>query len=256
MLWVNNSGNSPIASTYTCGTKYALDGACPSYTSQSIGGFTWNVFSGYTDHNVWSFLNVGQSYSGTVDILAIFHWLQSKGWTSNPTITKVQFGWEITSSPSGENWQVNNWDTSFSTGGGGGGSTGYNFLQNRATGLDIDGMGLTGNGSNAGQWQHTGSNNQQWAVQSDGSYVRLQNRATGLYLDGAGQTSNGSTVAQWGSSSSYNQQWGEDNFGGGYYGFYNRATGMMIDGAGLTSNGSNLEQWSYTGSNNQQWSIQ
>jgi len=138
----------------------------------------------------------------------------------------------------------------------GGGSTSYNFLQNRATGLDIDGLGATANGSTAGQWAHTGSTNQQWAVQTDGSYVRLQNSATGLFLDGEDVTSNGSVVGQWSDTNSYDQQWGEDSFGGGYYGFKNRATGMMIDGAGLTSNGSNLEQWSYTGSNNQQWSIQ
>ncbi len=248
MLWMNNYGNGPIASSYNC------NGACASYTNQYIGGYTWNVYSGYTDHQVWSFVNVGQSYSGTVDILAVWHWLQSHGWTGNPTVTQVQFGWEITASPSGENWQVNNWDTAFSTGSSN--SNGYNYLKNRATGMFIDGLGDTSNGSDAYQWNYSGSNNQQWSLQWEGSYVRFQNRATGLYLDGMGRTSNGSTMGQWGNSNSGNQQWGEDNFGGGYYGFYNQATGLMIDGMGYNYNGATLNQWGYSGSYNQMWTIQ
>ncbi len=136
---------------------------------------------------------------------------------------------------------------------GGSGST-YVRLANRATGLYLDGMGRTSNGSDAGQWSSSSSDNQQWAIVPSGSYVRLQNRATGLYLDGMGRTSNGSNVGQWGSSNSANQQWTQVT-SGGYVRFQNRATGLYLDGMGRTTNGDATGQWSSSGSYNQQWQV-
>ncbi len=136
----------------------------------------------------------------------------------------------------------------------GGGSSGYVEIQNRATGLYLDGMGRTADGSVAGQWSHSGSSNQQWLIVTSGGYVRLQNRATGLYLDGMGRTSNGADVGQWGDSNSSNQQWTESS-SGGYVTFRNRNSGLYIDGMGRTSNGANTGQWSGSGSFNQQWLI-
>jgi hypothetical protein len=83
----------------------------------------------------------------------------------------------------------------------------YYKFQNRTTGLYLDGMGRTSNGSITGQWSSSSSYNQQWTRETTGSYVKFKNRATGLYLDGMGSTSNGADVCQWGSSQSYNQQW-------------------------------------------------
>ena len=131
----------------------------------------------------------------------------------------------------------------------------YIRLRNAATGLYIDGMGRTSNGSNACQWGDSGSTNQQWTIITSGSYVMIQNRATGLYLDGMGRTSNGSICGQWASSGSTNQQWTQET-GGSYVRFKNRATGLYLDGMGSTSNSSNLCQWSNSGSSNQQWQIQ
>lgn len=131
----------------------------------------------------------------------------------------------------------------------------YYKFQNRATGLYIDGMGDTANGSDCNQWSGDSSYNQQWAIVPDGSYVRLQNRATGLFIDGMGLTSNGSNAAQWGDSNSSNQQWSEISKGN-YTRFQNRATGLYLDGMGRTSNGSILGQWSNSRSQNQQWSVQ
>jgi hypothetical protein len=68
-------------------------------------------------------------------------------------------------------------------------------------------MGRTANGSIAGQWGSSSSNNQQWSQVAAGSYVKFQNRATGLYLDGLGSTTNGADLGQWSNSSSNNQQW-------------------------------------------------
>jgi hypothetical protein len=136
----------------------------------------------------------------------------------------------------------------------GGGTGTWVQLQNRATGLEIDGMGRTSNGSNAGQWANSGSSNQQWQIVADGSYVRIQNRATGLFLDGMGRTTNGDAAGQWSDSNSTNQQWTETS-SGGYVRFQNRATGLFLDGIGRTSNGSDLGQWGSSSSYNQQWQI-
>jgi endoglucanase len=87
----------------------------------------------------------------------------------------------------------------------GGGS--YVRFRNAVTGLYIDGMGSTSNGSNACQWGNSGSANQQWTQETAGNYVRFKNRATGLYLDGMGSTGNGSDLCQWNNSGSANQQW-------------------------------------------------
>lgn len=80
-------------------------------------------------------------------------------------------------------------------------------FNNVATGLYIDGMGLTTNGSAAGQWNSSTSIRQQWSVSIDGNNVRLQNRETGLYLDGIGRSTNGDDLGQWGGGSSANQRW-------------------------------------------------
>ncbi|MBO9729767.1 MAG: cellulase family glycosylhydrolase [Chitinophaga sp.] len=134
-----------------------------------------------------------------------------------------------------------------------GSTSGYITLANRATGLFIDGIGRTANGSNCSQWGNSGSYNQQWSVETTGSYVKLKNRATGLYLDGMGRTTNGSIAGQWATSSSSNQQWTMEN-NGGYVKFKNAATGLYLDGLGQTSNGADLGQWGLSSSYNQQWS--
>lgn len=138
--------------------------------------------------------------------------------------------------------------------GGGGGTGTAVLLRNAHTGLCIDGAGLTANGASTEQWSQTGSSNQQWTVQADGSYVRIQNRATGLYIDGAGLTTNGAVAEQWSDTNSDNQQWSQVADGGNVQ-FRNRATGLYLDGLGNTANGSSLGQWSSTGSSNQQWSV-
>jgi len=131
----------------------------------------------------------------------------------------------------------------------------YVRFRNAATGLYIDGMGSTSNGSNVCQWSDSSSENQQWKIISSGSYIMIQNRATGLYLDGMGRTSNGSVCGQWSNSGSNNQQWTQETMGS-YVRFKNRATGLYLDGMGSTSNGSDLCQWGDSGSTNQQWQIQ
>lgn len=139
------------------------------------------------------------------------------------------------------------------SGAGSGGGT-YIKLKNRATGLFIDGLGNTANGSIVGQWNDSSSTNQQWVIESAGSYVKIKNRQSGLYLDGLGATSNGADAGLWSGNSSINQQWTQKT-AGGYVKFKNRATGLYLDGMGRTANGSNLGQWSSGSSYNQQWQL-
>ena len=133
-------------------------------------------------------------------------------------------------------------------------TTTYITLTNRGTGLLIDGMNRTTDGSNAGQWSNSGSSAQQWTLETAGSYVKIKNRATGKYIDGMGRTTNGSIAGQYSSSSSNNQQWLQVA-AGSYMKFQNRATGLYLDGLGVTTNGADLGQWKKSNSNNQQWTI-
>jgi hypothetical protein len=133
-------------------------------------------------------------------------------------------------------------------------TTTYVTLSNRATGLLIDGMNRTTNGSNAGQSSSSGTDAQKWVLETAGSYVKIKNRATGLYLDGMGRTTNGSIAGQWSNSSSNNQQWLRVA-AGSYAKFQNRATGLYLDGMGRTTNGSDVGQWGSSSSNNQQWTV-
>jgi hypothetical protein len=130
----------------------------------------------------------------------------------------------------------------------------YVTLTNRATGLLIDGMYRFSDGSNAGQWSNSGSEAQQWALETTGSYVKIKNRASNLYLDGMGSTTDGAVVAQKNSSNSNNQQW-QQEAAGSYVKFKNRATGLYLDGMGRTTNGSDLGQWRTSNSHNQQWGM-
>jgi hypothetical protein len=130
----------------------------------------------------------------------------------------------------------------------------YVTITNKATGLLIDGMSRNTDGSNAGQWSNSGSEAQQWVIESLGSYVKIKNRVSGLYLDGMGSTNNGTVVAQKVASTSPNQEWLQVPTGTDMK-FKNRATGQYIDGLGKTSNGSDLGQWKKSNNNNQVWTI-
>ena len=252
MLWMNYNGSmGPISYNYGC-NGYPSS-ACPIATNVNVGGHTWNVYEGTNGSaTVYSFLRTSDTNSGTVNITQISQWLVNNNYFTNSTnLHEIQFGFEITNSPGGADFIVNNYDLNI---GSGSGSSSYIKLQNRNTGLFLDGMGRTSNGSDCGQWSSSGSYNQQWEVINSGSYVKLKNRATGLFLDGMGRTSNGSITGQWSESSSYNQQWLRVS-AGSYYKYQNRATGLYLDGMGNTTNGANVAQWSSSSHYNQQWAV-
>ncbi|HLP04778.1 MAG TPA: glycoside hydrolase family 44 protein [Paludibacter sp.] len=130
----------------------------------------------------------------------------------------------------------------------------YSTLKNVATGLFADGMSRTADGSATGQWANSGSDAQQWVIETVGSYVKIKNKVSGLYLDGLGSNTNGSVVAQKVSSTSYNQQW-QQLASGSNFKFKNRTTGLYIDGMGYTTNGSNLCQYKKSTNNRQVWTV-
>lgn len=131
----------------------------------------------------------------------------------------------------------------------------YFRLQNRGTGLYLDGMGLTANGSACGQYANTTHINAQWERISVGSYYQFRNRGTGLFIDGMGHTANGSDVGQWANTTHVNSQWELQQYDGSYYRIRNRGTGLYLDGMARTANGSACGQWANTTSANAQWRL-
>ncbi|MCF4140591.1 hypothetical protein L1856_32735 [Streptomyces sp. Tue 6430] len=96
MLWVNKTG--------------AVGPLGTSQGTVTLGGHTWTVYKGSNGANeVFSFIRTSNSSSGTVNILPILKWIKdTKGWMGNETIGDVQFGFEITSSAGGLNFQTDN----------------------------------------------------------------------------------------------------------------------------------------------------
>lgn len=131
-------------------------------------------------------------------------------------------------------------------------------LQNRESGLYLDGMGRTANGSIVAQYASSGSNNQKWRITAlGGHFFKLQNVATGLYLDTGGNTANGSTIQQWGGGGSWNQQWSFTPVDSGYVNIVCRASAQVVDNYGSNSNGANMVNWGWWFGNdiNQQWRL-
>ncbi|MBN1180860.1 MAG: carbohydrate-binding protein [Bacteroidales bacterium] len=113
MLWMNYTGAvGPIAQSWDASGNPVAD-----YTSQSIGGHTWNVYSGSNGSNqVYSFLRTSNTNSGTVDIKAIMDWLVSHNYFSSSTnLHRIQFGFEITTSSNGS-FTCNSYSLSHSSG--------------------------------------------------------------------------------------------------------------------------------------------
>ncbi|HYC87312.1 MAG TPA: RICIN domain-containing protein [Chryseosolibacter sp.] len=133
--------------------------------------------------------------------------------------------------------------------------TTYYRIQNRGTGLFLDGLGRTVNGEACGQYANTTHVNAQWERISLGGYYQFRNRGTGMLLDGMGRTTNGSDVGQYANTTSYNSQWAVQTYSGSYSRIQNRGTGLYLDGMGRTTNGSVCGQYANTTSYNAQWQL-
>ncbi len=126
-------------------------------------------------------------------------------------------------------------------------------IQNKATGLAIDGMYRFDNGAIAGQWTYSGNTAQQWEQVVEGNYFKFKNVASGLYLNGSGQTTAGSAVYQANNSTDWNLHWSKETVGA-YTKFKNRNTGLYLDGMWRGSN-SDLGQYTASTGDPQQWTI-
>ena len=101
MLWMNRTGPvGPIGSRQT---------------SATVGGHSWDVFSGSNGSNqVFSFVRQGNTSSATVDVLAVLRWIEARGWFGDVQLGQVQFGYEITSSSGGLNFVTNSYSVTVS----------------------------------------------------------------------------------------------------------------------------------------------
>ncbi|MFB9661382.1 hypothetical protein ACFQS3_01540 [Glycomyces mayteni] len=76
----------------------------------SLGGRNWGYYQGHNGSNpVYNFLAHTQTTSSTVNITAHCQWLVNQGRMPNVRIDQIQFGWEITSSAGGYNFNCNSY---------------------------------------------------------------------------------------------------------------------------------------------------
>ena len=109
MLWVNWHGKmGPIARSWNAKGEPAVEVA-----NVTVGGQTWDVYKGTNGANaVFTFLRTGPATTGAVDIKAVLDWIKAQGWFDlhehgNVLLDEVQFGWEISASPGGLDFAVN-----------------------------------------------------------------------------------------------------------------------------------------------------
>ena len=111
MLWMNYTGTSsgcgnvkPISYNWN-----ASGCAIPVFTNVSVGGSTWNIYRGSNGGNqVFSFLRTTKTNSANIDVLAILNYLKNKGWMGDVKMGQLQYGFEITSSSGGMNFNARN----------------------------------------------------------------------------------------------------------------------------------------------------
>jgi hypothetical protein len=116
MVWEDWNNNGPIASSYNC-NQLGVNG-CPFATNVSIDGVTYDVFQGYTNHNVVSFLRTSKTTSGSVSLLDLMNWLKNEGKLESDTFSTADFGFEITKTNGSQTFTVNSYSLSHSSGGG------------------------------------------------------------------------------------------------------------------------------------------
>ncbi|MGW4912750.1 RICIN domain-containing protein [Streptomyces sp. NPDC004270] len=245
--WLGNgSANTLTFNNVTAATAgvYRMVVTYANADNRGDGGNTYNIINRYADISV---------NGGTAQRV---YFRNSGGWSNYWTVmvdvtlsagsNTIKFGNSSAYAPNLDRIQVSPAIASS--------DTSYLKIQNRTSGLYVDGGGRTTSGSTVGQWPVGSTTNQEWSVVPDGSWVRLRNHTTGLFLDGLGATANGSAAGQSTDSTATSQDWMEVT-SGDYVRFKNRATGLYLDGMGRTSSGSDLGQWSSSSSSNQQFRI-
>jgi hypothetical protein len=113
-IWLNGSGIEVMVWTYVSGDVGPLGSSVGSVT---LDGNTWTLYVGDNGTNpTYSFVRSANENSGTVDLLDLLKYLENTGgYFSNPTLSTIQYGWEISGTNNAqENFTVNSYSASAS----------------------------------------------------------------------------------------------------------------------------------------------
>ena len=89
----------------------------PTWAPSPSHGSTWSLYSGNNGSNpTYSLVRSGNETSGTVNLLYLLQYLENtKGYFSDPTLSTVQYGWEISSTGNTqEDFTINSYSVSTS----------------------------------------------------------------------------------------------------------------------------------------------
>jgi hypothetical protein len=258
MIWESWNNNNPVAKSYNAnGSPNA------TYSNVTIDGVTYNVYTGTGGSGpCMSFLRTSQTSAGTVVISDVLKWINTTGWYNNPTLSGIQCGWEILDTSGQQNFTMNSYSVTITSGGGGGGnliSNGTYTLTNVNSGLVLDVPGgSTANSVQLDQWSSNGGSNQKWTLTNlGGNVVELTSQNSGKAVDVYGwSTANGGVVDQYTYAGQNNQKWTVISVGNGAYELSNVNSGKALEvQASSKSNGGLIDQNAYSGSANQKWTI-
>ena len=113
-IWLNGTGIEVMVWTYVSGNVGPLGSPVGTV---SLDGSTWTLYAGNNGSNpTYSFVRAGNETSGTVNVLHLLKYLENtKGYFANPTLSTIQYGWEISGTNTAqENFTINNYSASAS----------------------------------------------------------------------------------------------------------------------------------------------
>ena len=111
-IWLNSSGYEVMVWTYVSGDVGPLGSVVGTV---SLAGSTWTLYAGNNGSNpTYSFVRSGNESSGTINLLDLLKYLENtKGYFSDPTLSTVQYGWEISSTNNAqEDFTINSYSVS------------------------------------------------------------------------------------------------------------------------------------------------
>jgi Glycosyl hydrolase family 12 len=111
-IWLDTSSYEVMVWTYVSGDVAPLGSVVGTVT---LAGSTWTLYAGSNGSNpTYSFVRSGNETSGTINLLDLLQYLENtKGYFSDPTLSTVQYGWEISSTnDTQEDFTINSYSVS------------------------------------------------------------------------------------------------------------------------------------------------
>jgi hypothetical protein len=111
-IWLNSSSYEVMVWTDVSGDVSPLGSVVGTV---SLAGSTWTLYAGSNGSNpTYSFVRSGNETSGTINLLDLLQYLENtKGYFSDPTLSTVQYGWEISSTnDTQEDFTINSYSVS------------------------------------------------------------------------------------------------------------------------------------------------